>query len=78
MRWLVEEIIEAETPGQSPIIRLACADDDAQGQAADVFWDYELDRRILEGEGWGNLAAKREDDRWISRGLPGIYRGQRR
>ena len=29
----------------SPIVRLACADDDAQGQSLDVLWDYELDRR---------------------------------
>jgi hypothetical protein len=39
-------------------VRLACADDDAQGQALDVFWDYEFDRRILEEEGWSDLAAK--------------------
>lgn len=56
--WLVEEVIETETPGQSPLVRLACADDDAQGQALDVYWDYELDRRILEEERWGDLAAK--------------------
>ena len=39
-------------------MRLACADDDAQGQSIEVFWDYELDRQILEEEGWGDLAAK--------------------
>ena len=39
-------------------MRLACADDDAQGQTLDVFWDYEIDRRILEEEGWGDLATK--------------------
>ncbi len=57
-RWLVEEIIQPATPGQSNLVRLACADDDAQGQSLDVFWDYELDRRILEEEGWGDLASK--------------------
>jgi superfamily II DNA or RNA helicase len=57
-RWLVEEVIESETPGQSAIVRLACANDDAQGQALDVFWEYELDRRILEEESWNDLAAK--------------------
>jgi hypothetical protein len=55
-RWLVEEVIPAETPGASPLVRLACADDDAQGQSLDVFWDYELDRLnprggALEGSG---------------------------
>jgi hypothetical protein len=38
--------------------RLSCADDDAQGQTLEVFWDYELDRLILEEEGWADLAAK--------------------
>lgn len=57
-RWLVEEVVASETAGQSPLVRLACADDDAQGQTLDVFWDYELDRRILEEEGWQELAAK--------------------
>jgi superfamily II DNA or RNA helicase len=56
-RWLVDQVVES-APGQSPLVRLACADDDAQGQSLDVFWDYELDRRILEEEGWQALATK--------------------
>ena len=57
-RWLVEEVVPPETAGESSLIRLACADDDAQGQSLSVFWDYELDRLILEDEGWTDLAAK--------------------
>ena len=57
-RWLVEEVVPPETAGESSLIRLACADDDAQGQSLAVFWDYELDRLILEDEGWTDLAAK--------------------
>ena len=57
-RWLVEEVTHPETRNQSPIVRLACADDDAQGQSLEVFWDYELDRRVLEEEGWSDLASK--------------------
>ena len=57
-RWLVEEVVDSTTPGNTPVVRLACADDDAQGQSLEVFWDYELDRRILEEEGWGDLATK--------------------
>jgi superfamily II DNA or RNA helicase len=57
-RWLVEEVIRPEQPRQPPIVRLACADDDAQGQSLEVFWEYELDRQILEEEGWRDLAAK--------------------
>ena len=47
-RWLVEEVVQSTTPGNTPVVSLACADDDAQGQSLEVFWDYELDRRILE------------------------------
>jgi superfamily II DNA or RNA helicase len=57
-RWLVEEVAASLQPGQSPVVRLACADDDAQGQALDVFWDFEADRLILEGEAWSDLAAR--------------------
>ncbi len=57
-RWLVEDVIEPSAPGQSARVRLACAADDNQGQSLEVFWDYELDRRILEDERWQDLAAK--------------------
>lgn len=57
-RWLVEEVIPSSVPGQSPVVRLACADDDAQGQSLEVYWNYEIDRRILKDEGWADLAAK--------------------
>ena len=57
-RWLVEEVAAAPAPGQSAVVRLACADDDAQGQALDVYWDHEPDRLILEEEGWANLASR--------------------
>ncbi len=65
-RWLVEDVM-ALGPGESPQVELACADDDAQGQSLTVFWDYELDRRILEDEGWNKLAARGFDSpRWFA------------
>ena len=45
-------------PGASALVTLACADDDAQGRSLQVFWDYELDRRILAEEGWSDLAER--------------------
>jgi superfamily II DNA or RNA helicase len=57
-RWLVEDVHPAEDASHSAVVDLACADDDAQGQQITVFWDYELDRRILEEEGWQDLAAR--------------------
>lgn len=56
--WLVEEVVAPPKPGHSAIVRLACADDDAQGQSLDVYWDYEADRCILKEERWKDLASR--------------------
>ena len=56
-RWLVESV-EADGSPMFPRVRLACADDDAQGQTLEVYWDFEIDRRILEQEAWTDLGAK--------------------
>ena len=55
-RWLVDEVIEPKNLGQTCVVRLSCADDDAQGQSLEVLWDYELDRLILKEEGWAGFA----------------------
>ena len=57
-RWLVEEVTGGRQPSESARVRLACADDDAQGQELEVFWDYELDRAILDDEPWEDLAER--------------------
>ena len=62
-RWLVEGVEPASRPDSSPVVRLACADDDAQGQELQVYWKYELDRRILKDEGWQELGGRFDDPR---------------
>jgi SNF2 family DNA or RNA helicase len=57
-RWLVEDVMPPSTPRDSALISLSCADDDAQGQSLEVYWDYELDRKILDDEGWDRLSQK--------------------
>ena len=57
-RWLVEEVVPARNPGDSPRVRLACADDDNQGQELEVYWNYEIDRQIPEEEGWSDIGRK--------------------
>ena len=49
--WLVEEVVPPPGLEQSARVRLACADDDAQGRRIKVFWDCENDRYILERGG---------------------------
>lgn len=56
-RWLVEAVEDTD-PEASPRISLACADDDAQGQTLEVYWDFEIDRRLLEQEAWSTIGAR--------------------
>ena len=64
-RWLVEEVVDPPAPGESSRVRLACADDDAQGQSLEVFWDYEIDRWILDEEGWTVLRHVASGDPFV-------------
>jgi superfamily II DNA or RNA helicase len=43
-------------------LRLACVDDDAQGEMVEVLWDAELDGSVLRDEGWGSVAKLGTDD----------------
>src|SRR5271155_3720934 len=52
-RWLGED--EPAIDGLKAL-RLACVDDDAQGETAEVLWDAELDGEILGDEGWASVA----------------------
>lgn len=45
--YLVENV--KAFPGTSPVVQLACVDDDAQAQRLDVIWDAEPDARIIPG-----------------------------
>ena len=56
-RWLVEAVEDIAPPAY-PRVGLACADDDAQGQTLEVYWDFEIDRRILEQEAWSSIGAR--------------------
>ena len=62
-RWLVEE--ERVSSCDLPVLRLACVGDDAQGEAADILWDAELDAAILRDEGWEAVARTGTDDRAV-------------
>jgi len=61
-QYLVEEIVPAPSPGDATLVRLACVDDDAQGQALEVLWECEVDPEILDAEAWGDLGAKGFDE----------------
>lgn len=56
--YLVEQTVGPVKPGDSSLVRLACLDDDAQGQTLEVLWEKELDRQILSGEAWDAIAKR--------------------
>jgi superfamily II DNA or RNA helicase len=43
-------------------MRLACVDDDAQGEQLEVIWEAELDGRILDAEAWARIGEKGFDE----------------
>jgi hypothetical protein len=59
-RWLVEA--ERSAGEGLAALRLACVDDDAQGEVVEVLWDAELDGSILQDEGWASVAKFGTDD----------------
>jgi superfamily II DNA or RNA helicase len=59
-RWLIEE--ERDLGSGLSALRVACVDDDAQGEIAEVVWPAELDAEKLADEGWESLAKSGTDD----------------
>src|SRR5258707_5176007 len=59
-RWLVED--ERDVGDGLTALRLACVDDDAQGETVELLWDAELDGSILSDEGWAAVAKIGTDD----------------
>jgi len=45
-QWMVEAVDEGERR-ESPLLRLACLDDDAQGRRLEMLWDLELGARVV-------------------------------
>jgi superfamily II DNA or RNA helicase len=60
--YLVEQTLDSPPGEDSTLVRLACVDDDAQGQPLEVLWEYEVDRDILTGEAWEAIAKRGFDE----------------
>lgn len=52
------EAVEVDDTGQGTIVRLACLDDDAQGQQLEVVWELELATEILDAEAWHAIGKR--------------------
>lgn len=54
--YLVESVDPLDGFGTQ--VRLACLDDDAQGQQLEVIWEIELEAQVLDGETWQSIGKK--------------------
>ena len=61
-RWLVEEVEPSEHPEGDTVVRMACLDDDANGQRLEVFWEREVDAQVLGETTWDTLGQRGFDD----------------
>lgn len=57
-QYLVEDIIPSEFPDGDTRVRLACLDDDSQGQPLEVFWEREVDAKVLGKPSWQDVASR--------------------
>ncbi|MDM7954565.1 MAG: DISARM system SNF2-like helicase DrmD [Cyanobium sp. CZS 25K] len=57
-RWLVEDMEPAELPGGDTVVRMACLDDDANGQKLEVFWEREVDAHVLGETTWDTVGQR--------------------
>ena len=60
--WLVEDVTGPISPGDSPLVRLSCIEDDAQGESLDLLWDAELDAAIVAEDLWSRIGGDTFDD----------------
>ena len=54
----VEEIVPPNPGDDSTLVRMACLDDDAQGQPLEVLWEKEVDSEIITAEAWQEIASR--------------------
>jgi superfamily II DNA or RNA helicase len=57
-QYLVQGVEPPPNPGDQHLVRLACLDDDAQGQPLEVLWEKEIDAEVLGQTSWAKVAEK--------------------
>ena len=61
-RHLVESVEFPSSEIGDTIVKLACLDDDANGQITEVFWEREVDARVIGDSTWGTVGNRGFDD----------------
>jgi len=61
-QYLIEEVIAPQDEHGDTQVRLACVEDDAQGDPLEVFWERELDAKVIGAATWENVVSKGFDN----------------
>ena len=61
-QFLVEDVTPAPVATGDTLVCLACLEDDAQGEALEVFWEREIDAQMIEPSSWEAVAHKGFDN----------------
>ena len=61
-RHLVEKVEFASSEIGDTVVKLACLDDDANGQITEVFWEREIDARVIGDSTWDTIGNRGFDD----------------
>ena len=61
-RHLVEKVEFPSSEVGDTIVKLACLDDDANGEITEVFWEREVDARIIGESTWDTIGNRGFDD----------------
>lgn len=61
-QYLVEHVSPPPRPGDSTLLRLACVEDDAQGEPLEVLWEKEVDARQVGATSWEAVAGRGFDE----------------
>ena len=58
----MEDVEPAEHPEGDTVVRMACLDDDANGQRLEVFWQRAMDALVLGETTWDTVGQQGFDD----------------
>lgn len=61
-RYLVQRVEAPRDTEGNTTVHLACVEDDAQGQPLSVFWEQELDARVLGEASWDVVGQRGFDE----------------
>ena len=61
-QYLVEEVISSRNSAGDTCVRLACLEDDAQGEALEVFWEREVDAQLIGASTWESVVNRGFDN----------------